>query len=105
MDFGTVLIVVAVLAVVVAAASYWGAGRVYGDIGRGDFEMDHTPAGPPGAGSEAEAREEIRQMLEAKAARRAARGRERSMSRPSWPPSRRDRHSRIPVCERRCGSW
>ena len=74
MDFGTVLIVVAVLAVVVAAASYWGAGRVYGDIGRGDFEMDHTPAGPPGAGSEAEAREEIRQMLEAKAARRAARG-------------------------------
>ena len=73
MDFGTVLIFVAVLAVVVAAASYWGAGRVYGDIGRGDFEMDHTPAGPPGAGSEAEAREEIRQMLEAKASGSAQR--------------------------------
>jgi hypothetical protein len=74
MDFGTVLIVVAVLAAVVAAASYLGAGRVYRGIGRGGFELDHTPADASGPGSEAEAREEIRQMLEAKAARRAARG-------------------------------
>ena len=29
MDFGTVLIVVAVIAVLIAAASYWGSGRIY----------------------------------------------------------------------------
>jgi hypothetical protein len=29
MDFGTVLIVIAVVAVLVAAVSYWGTGRIY----------------------------------------------------------------------------
>ena len=73
MEFGTVLIVVAVLAVVVAVISYRGAGGVYRRIGRGGFEIDHSP---PGGGSEAEAQEEIRQMLEAKSARREGRGEE-----------------------------
>ena len=74
MDFGTVLIVVALVAVVVAAVSYWGAGRLYGDIGRGELEMDHSPAPVSGPAAEAEAREDIRQMLEARSARRVARG-------------------------------
>jgi hypothetical protein len=74
--FGTVIIVVAVVAVVIAAASYWGSGRVYSGIGRGGFGMDRDESGPaPAAGPDSsEAREEIRQMLEAKSARRQARG-------------------------------
>jgi hypothetical protein len=69
MDFGTVLIGVSVLAVVVAAASYWGSGRIYSGLGRSDLEMRREqPA------STAEANEEIRQMLEAKSRRREARG-------------------------------
>jgi hypothetical protein len=75
--FGTVLIVVCVLAVVAAAISYWGSGKAYSGIGRtGGLSMDEdmprasapAPAGGP------EAREEIRQLLEAKSARREARG-------------------------------
>jgi hypothetical protein len=69
MDFGTVLIGVSVLAVLVAAVSYWGSGRIYSGIGRSDLEMRREePA------SAAEAQEEIRQMLEAKSRRREARG-------------------------------
>ena len=69
MDFGTVLIGVSVLAVVVAAVSYWGSGRIYSGLGRSDLEMRREePA------STAEAQEEIRQMLEAKSRRREARG-------------------------------
>jgi hypothetical protein len=76
-DFGTVLIVVAAVAAVVAAASFWGSGRIYSGLGRsGPFstlEADESrpaPAAPTGP----EAREEIRQMLEAKSARQEARG-------------------------------
>jgi hypothetical protein len=74
--FGTVIIVVAVVAVVVAALSFWGSGRLYSGIGRGGFGMDREEPGPesPSAPQSAEAREEIRQMLEAKSARRVARG-------------------------------
>ena len=71
-DFGTIIIVVSVVAVVVAAVSYWGSGRVYGSIGESDLLMRReTSAAAPDS---AEAREEIRQMLEAKSARRQARG-------------------------------
>jgi hypothetical protein len=71
--FGTVLIVIAVLAAVVAAVSYWGSGRIYRGLGRsGAFSMDEPqrrPAPEPAsAAASAEAREEIRQMLEAKLA-------------------------------------
>ena len=72
------LIVVAVLAVVIAAISYRGAGGVYRGIGRGGFAMDRGSASDtaPAGGTPAEAQEEIRQMLEAKSARREARGEE-----------------------------
>jgi hypothetical protein len=70
-DFGTIIIVVAVVAVLLAAVSYWGSGRVYGSIGASDLMMKRETASGPDS---AEAREEIRQMLEAKSARRQARG-------------------------------
>jgi hypothetical protein len=72
MEFGTIIIIVAVVAVVLAAVSYWGSGRVYGSIGDSDLMMRRETAAA--APDSAEAREEIRQMLEAKSARREARG-------------------------------
>jgi hypothetical protein len=71
-EFGTIIIVVSVVAVLVAAVSYWGSGRVYGSIGDSDLVMRRETA--TAASDSAEAREEIRQMLEAKSARRQARG-------------------------------
>jgi hypothetical protein len=72
-EFGTIIIVVSILAVLVAAASYWGSGRIYRGLGReGGLDMRREPESAP-EGS-AVAREEIRQMLEAKSARRQARG-------------------------------
>ena len=70
--FGTVLIAVSLLAVVVAAISYWGSGRIYSGLGRGDLELERDR--PVAAASAAEAQEEIRQMLQAKSDRREARG-------------------------------
>jgi hypothetical protein len=75
--FGTVVIVLAVVALVVAAISFRGSGGAYRAIGRGGLGMDRderprdapTPATPPSVVDE-----EIRQMLEAKSARREARG-------------------------------
>jgi hypothetical protein len=76
MDFGTVLIAVAIVAAVVAVISFWGSGRIYRGLGRSGMltieDVDRPPA--PSAPSGPEAREEIRQMLEAKSARRQARG-------------------------------
>jgi hypothetical protein len=71
MEFGTIIIIVAVVAVLLAAVSYWGSGRMYGDIGASDLVMQRDTASAPDS---EEAREEIRQMLEAKSARREARG-------------------------------
>jgi hypothetical protein len=73
-DFGTILIVVSIVAAVVAAASYWGSGRLYSEIGRGGLDMRREP--PAAAEGSPQAREEIRQMLEAKSIRRRARGEE-----------------------------
>ena len=72
MDFGTVLIAVSVIAVLVAAGSYWGSGRIYTGLGRGDLELERDR--PAAQASAAETQEEIRQMLEAKSRRRVARG-------------------------------
>ena len=72
MEFGTVLIAIAVVALVVAAVSYRGTGRIYSGLGReGGLDMTREP--PASTGS-AEVQEEIRQMLEAKSRRREARG-------------------------------
>jgi hypothetical protein len=71
-EFGTIIIIVAIVAVLLAAVSYWGSGRVYGSIGESDLMMRRETAAA--APDSAEAREEIRQMLEAKSARRQARG-------------------------------
>lgn len=72
MDFGTVVIVVAVVAVLVAAASYWGTGHIYSGLGReGGLDMQREPPAPS---SGPEVQEEIRQMLQAKSERRVARG-------------------------------
>ena len=71
-DFGTALIAIAIIAVLVAAVSYWGTGRIYAGLGReGGLDMTREP---PAKASGAEVQEEIRQMLEAKSQRRQARG-------------------------------
>ena len=76
--FGTVVIVIAVVAGLVAAFVYVGSGRLYEGIGKGAFSLDQPdrPRGPqPGtAAYDAEAEAETRQMLEAKSALRVARG-------------------------------
>jgi len=76
--FGTVVIVLAVVAGVVAAAAYVGSGKLYDGIGKGAFSLDQPdrPKGPqPGSAAyNAEAEAETRQMLEAKSALRVARG-------------------------------
>jgi hypothetical protein len=72
MDFGTVLIVIAIVAIVVAAGSYWGTGRIYSGLGReGGLDMTREPTAPS---TGPEVQDEIRQMLEAKSDRRVARG-------------------------------
>jgi len=75
MDFGTVLIVIAVIAVLVAIGSYWGTGRIYSGLGR-EGGLDMIEERPATTATGAEAQEEIRQMLEAKSERRTARGEE-----------------------------
>jgi hypothetical protein len=78
--FGTVLVVVSVLAVVVAFISFRGSGKIYKGLGKtGGLAMDgdefrRAAAPTSAAANSAEAREEIRQMLEAKNARREAKG-------------------------------
>jgi hypothetical protein len=76
--FPIVLIVVCVVALVVAFATFVGAGKIYEGIGRGAFALDEperTKGPEPGSSAaRAEADAEIRQMLEAKSARREARG-------------------------------
>jgi hypothetical protein len=76
--FGTVVIVLAVVAAVFAAAAYVGSGRLYDGIGKGAFSLDQPdrPRGPqPGtAAYDAEAEAETRQLLEAKSALRESRG-------------------------------
>ena len=76
--FGTVVIVLAVVAALFAAAAYVGSGKLYEGIGKGAFSLDQPdrPKGPqPGSAAyNAEAEAETRQMLEAKSALRVARG-------------------------------
>jgi hypothetical protein len=68
--FGIILIVVSVVAVLAAAVSYWGSGGLYSKLGSSDLDMRREEP----VATAAETQEEIRQMLEAKSARREARG-------------------------------
>lgn len=76
--FGTVLIAIAVVAAVIAGLSFVGTGSIYRGIGRTGLSLDEPelrPAPEPGSPAwQAEADAELRQLLEAKSARRAARG-------------------------------
>jgi cytosine/adenosine deaminase-related metal-dependent hydrolase len=76
--FPIVVIVVGVVATVVAVLVAMTSGGLYERIGRGAFSLDtRDGAGRPRPGSaaaRAEADEEIRQLVEAKSARRVARG-------------------------------
>ncbi|MEA2444807.1 MAG: hypothetical protein QOJ12_2099 [Thermoleophilales bacterium] len=73
-----VMIAVVAVGVIVAVAMLFLGGSGYDRIGKGAFSLDTAdrPRGPaPGsAAADAEARAEIRQLVEAKSARREARG-------------------------------
>jgi hypothetical protein len=80
---GIVIFVVVGVGAVIAIVSLFGRSRLYDDIGRGGLSIgedrDLRPRGaqaPAAAVSSAERDAEIRQMLEARNARRAAQGRE-----------------------------
>ena len=80
---GIVIFVVVGVGAVIAVVSLFGRSRLYDDIGRGglsigeDRDMRPRGAQAPAAGSSSAERDaEIRQMLEARNARRAAQGRE-----------------------------
>ena len=79
---GIVIFVVVGVGAVIAIISLFGRSRLYDDIGRGGLSIgedrDMRPSGsqaPAAAVSNAERDAEIRQMLEARNARRAAQGR------------------------------
>jgi hypothetical protein len=78
--FPIVIIGISLLAIVVAVAASMASGGLYERIGRGGLSMDgheqQARSGPrPGSpAAQAEADEEIRQLVEAKSARRVARG-------------------------------
>src|SRR5258706_14684015 len=79
-DSGTVLVLIALVAIPFAAFSFSRVGEVYGSIGKGGFgmERDHSAPGgaqgPAGAVDPAIQAAEGRQMLEAKGNRLARRG-------------------------------
>ena len=78
--FGVVIFVVVGLGAVIAVISLFGRSRLYDDIGRGGLSIgedrDMRPGGSGGQpASAAEREDDIRQMLEARNARRAAQGR------------------------------
>lgn len=81
--FVYVLLVVVAVSAVVAVVALVGSGRAWDQIGRGGLSLrdgsdrpGREPAGPPPSGraAERERDEEIRQLLEARSARRVARG-------------------------------
>jgi hypothetical protein len=78
--FGLVIVVVVVLAAIVAVIAIAGSGRLYDQIGRGGLSLrdgSQRPARDPApAAAAGERDEEIRQMLEARNARRVRQGKE-----------------------------
>ena len=78
--FGVVLFGTVIVAAIVAVITFARTGEAYRQIGRGGLSLNEDEDRPPPAPSRAvttrERDAEIRQMLEARNARRAARGRE-----------------------------
>lgn len=75
--FDVVVIAVVLLAVIVGVLLTIGSRDLYEQIGEGDLDMDSDDAGARGGAPTAAVRdEEIRQMMEARNARRIAKGRE-----------------------------
>jgi hypothetical protein len=78
--FPIVIIGISLVAIVVAVAASIASGGLYERIGRGGLSMDGHEQGrsggpkPGSAAARAEADEEIRQLVNAKSARRVARG-------------------------------
>ena len=70
------VVVVSVVGIIGAIFAVAGTGRLYDQVGKGSFSLDRAPEGPPPdtPASRAEAEAEIRQFVEAKSARREARG-------------------------------
>jgi hypothetical protein len=78
-DSGLAIVVigVSILGIVGAVVAFVGSGRLYDEVGKGSFSLDREPSGGPTPDSpagRAEAEDEIRQLVEAKSARREARG-------------------------------
>ena len=77
-SFGVVVIAIAVVAALIACASYVGSGRLYRGIGCSGLSLVEPglrPAPQPGSAAwQAEAETELRQLLDAKSARSEARG-------------------------------
>jgi len=72
-----VVIVVSIVGIVAAVAAFVGSGRLYDQVGKGAFSIDREPEPGPAPNTpaaRAEAQAEIRQLVEAKSARREARG-------------------------------
>lgn len=78
LEFGTIIWIVVLLVVPIAAIAFAGAGKALAQIGKGDLsieqELPSPRRGPPPPVSDAVRNEEIRQMLQAKSDRRVARG-------------------------------
>jgi hypothetical protein len=75
--FGTVLWIVCILAAIAAFAALVTGRKTWKDYGKGGLSLDGDASGGPAAGSALASHErnaEIRQMLEARNARRARRG-------------------------------
>lgn len=70
-----VVILVIVVAIVLAAAFAAMSGSAYDEIGKGGLSLDRDDAGAAGKPRPGERDEEIRQMLQARNARRSAQGR------------------------------
>jgi hypothetical protein len=71
--FGTLVFVVAGVSAIIAIITLMGSARSYREIGRGGLST-HDGDGGPAMAADSERDEEIRQMLEARNARRARRG-------------------------------